>query len=260
MRKVSRSLAADREIASAMDAAPFVIANLDAQIGAFRSVLGTMRTGLERLDAEQRDQVEQASAVLRKVRAGARLPLEDITRRLGNSVTQDVKRKPADVLREARRRDSDRKRDQVFRAVDAMKRHGIPITFASVARSAKVSQWLVYADGVREYVLSAREAQAAEPVNARHRGREASEASLRTDLELAKRDNRRLRAEVDRLKSVLREQLGTQLEAACSQTIRTALALALALVFVSYLLAIAPSFPQWKVRTKPSETLQSDGG
>src|SRR5271166_3789147 len=75
------SLAADREIAAAIDAAPWVIANLDAQIGAFRTVLGTMRTALDRLDAEQRGQVEEASAVLRKARAGARLPLEDITPR-----------------------------------------------------------------------------------------------------------------------------------------------------------------------------------
>jgi hypothetical protein len=75
------SLAADREIASVMDTEPFVIANLDAQIAAFQTVLGTMRTALERLDAKQRDQVEQASAVLRKARAGAQLPLEDITRR-----------------------------------------------------------------------------------------------------------------------------------------------------------------------------------
>ena len=77
----TNSLAADREIAAAMDAAPFVIANLDAQIAAFRTVLDNMRTALDRLDAEERDQVEQASAVLRKARAGVRLPLEDITRR-----------------------------------------------------------------------------------------------------------------------------------------------------------------------------------
>ena len=74
------SLTADREIASAMDAAPFVIDNLNAQIGAFRNVLADARA-LDQLDAEQRDQVEQASAVLRKARAGARLPLEDISRR-----------------------------------------------------------------------------------------------------------------------------------------------------------------------------------
>ena len=74
------SLAADREIASAMDAAPFVIDNLNAQIHAFRNVLDVMRQALDRLDADQRDQVEQASAILRKARAGASLPLEDIMR------------------------------------------------------------------------------------------------------------------------------------------------------------------------------------
>ncbi|MET0703604.1 MAG: hypothetical protein ABWY93_28505 [Mycobacterium sp.] len=64
-----------------MKAAPFVIDNLNAQIDAFRNVLTIMRRALDRLDAQQRDQVEQASAVLRKARAGARLPLEDISRR-----------------------------------------------------------------------------------------------------------------------------------------------------------------------------------
>ena len=111
-----------------------------------------------------------------------------------------VKRTPADVLREARRRDSGRKRDHVFRTVDAMKQNGTPITFAAVARTAKVSQWLVHADGVREYIEAARRTQAAEPAEAKRAGRNASEASLQTDLELAKQDNRRLRGEVDRLK------------------------------------------------------------
>jgi chromosome segregation ATPase len=101
-----------------------------------------------------------------------------------------------------------------------MRRDGTPITFASVARSAKVSQWLVYAEGVREYILSAREAQAAVPVNGKHVGRAASEASVRTDLELAKQDNRRLRSEVDRLKKAVREQLGTQLELASTRSLQ----------------------------------------
>jgi hypothetical protein len=48
---------------------------------AFRNVLDVMRRALDQLDADHRDQVEQASAVLRKARAGARLPLEDITGR-----------------------------------------------------------------------------------------------------------------------------------------------------------------------------------
>ena len=135
-------------------------------------------------------------------------------------MTQAVKRTPADVLREARRRDSDRKRDRVFRTVDAMKRDGTPISFAAVARTAKVSQWLVYADGVREYIETARSAQAAEPTQAKPPGRSASEASLRTDLELTKQDNRRLRGEADRLKNALRERLGAQLEAESAESLR----------------------------------------
>ena len=135
-------------------------------------------------------------------------------------MTQAVTRTPADVLREARRRDSERKRDQVFRAVDAMKRDGTPITFAAVARDAKVSQWLVYADGVRDYIETARSDQAAGPALAKRAGRSASEATLRTDLELAKQDNRRLRSELDRVKKALRERLGTQLEATSVETLR----------------------------------------
>ena len=48
-----------------------------------------------------------------------------------------VKRTSADVLREARCRDSGRKRDHVFRTVDAMKQNGTPITFAAVARTKR---------------------------------------------------------------------------------------------------------------------------
>ena len=135
-------------------------------------------------------------------------------------MTQPAKRTPADVLRDARRRDSDRKRDQVFRALDAMKRDGTPITFASVARAAGVSQWLVYADGVRDFIETARSAQAAQPSQDKRDAHSASEASLRTDLELAKQDNRRLRGEADRLKKALRERLGAQLEASSAESLK----------------------------------------
>lgn len=135
-------------------------------------------------------------------------------------MTHDVKRTPAEVLRAARRRDSDRKRDQVFRTVEMMKREGTPITFASVARSARVSQWLVYAEGVREYILSARNDQAAEPQEARRTGQATSGASLRTDLELARQDNRGLRSEVDRLRKAMREHLGAQLELASTRSLQ----------------------------------------
>ncbi|MFL0295001.1 DUF6262 family protein [Mycobacterium sp. SMC-18] len=132
----------------------------------------------------------------------------------------EPKRTPAEVLLESRRAASVRKRDNVFRTVDEMKRSGAEITFASVARHAGVSSWLVYQDGVREYVVAAREHQAAQPAEDRRAGRAASDASLRTDLELAKQDNQRLRAELAQLKVVVRERLGQRLEVESSQTLR----------------------------------------
>jgi hypothetical protein len=74
------SLRADRETAQAMNAASFVVDNLNAQIDAFAQVLKIMRNRLDSLDAAERDRVEDAAAALRKLRAGAALPLTVITR------------------------------------------------------------------------------------------------------------------------------------------------------------------------------------
>ncbi|PZG19933.1 tyrosine-type recombinase/integrase [Nonomuraea aridisoli] len=74
-------LRADREIAEAMDAAEYVISNLTEQIGAYREVVATMRYRLAQLPSERRAEVDEACAVLRKVRAGSRplLPLTVVT-------------------------------------------------------------------------------------------------------------------------------------------------------------------------------------
>lgn len=69
------SLRADREIALAMDTAPFVIDNLGAQIASFEKVLATMNHSLTDLDISERARVEEASSTLRKARAGVSLPL-----------------------------------------------------------------------------------------------------------------------------------------------------------------------------------------
>lgn len=69
------SLRADRETAQALNAAGFVIDNLNAQIAAFNQALNTMRQRLESLEPAERDRVEDAAATLRKARAGAALPL-----------------------------------------------------------------------------------------------------------------------------------------------------------------------------------------
>ncbi|MFD0443921.1 hypothetical protein ACFQ10_17980 [Streptomyces indonesiensis] len=71
-----------------------------------------------------------------------------------------AKRTPADVLREARKQDSLAKRTRVLAVVDEMKAKGEPITFLGVAKAAGVSNWLVYAEGVREHIEAARKSQA----------------------------------------------------------------------------------------------------
>ncbi len=63
-------LRADRETAEAMNAAEFVIRNLTEQINAYRDVVTTMHTKLAQLPADERAEIEEASAVMRRTRAG----------------------------------------------------------------------------------------------------------------------------------------------------------------------------------------------
>ncbi|WP_234315020.1 site-specific integrase [Streptomyces sp. NRRL F-5135] len=63
-------LRTDRETAQAMDAAEFVITNLTAQITAFEQVTDRMRRHLASLPAAERQEIEEASTVLRRARAG----------------------------------------------------------------------------------------------------------------------------------------------------------------------------------------------
>jgi hypothetical protein len=63
------SLKATREKAVAMEADDFVVRNLNDQINAFNRVRTKMRDQLEDMDADERQQIEEASTVLRKSRA-----------------------------------------------------------------------------------------------------------------------------------------------------------------------------------------------
>jgi Family of unknown function (DUF6262) len=121
-------------------------------------------------------------------------------------------RTPTEVLLNARRAASHRKRSHVLATVQKMKTGDAPITFAAVARAAQVSTWLVYAPGIREHIDAARAHQAAVPARETAVGRRGSDASLRTDLELVRQDNRTLRAEIARLKHLIRQDLGRQLD------------------------------------------------
>ena len=75
MQEHIASLRADLETARAIGAADYVTANLAAQIDAFTTVADTMHHRLSELGSDERAEVEQASRLLRRARAGRRLPL-----------------------------------------------------------------------------------------------------------------------------------------------------------------------------------------
>ncbi|MCX4852211.1 DUF6262 family protein [Streptomyces sp. NBC_00893] len=111
-----------------------------------------------------------------------------------------AKRTPAQVLRETRKRDSEIKRSRVLKALDEMAAAGEKITFLGLARTARVSNWLVYAEGLRERIEEAIDKQG-RGVREVGVGSGASIESLTADLELAIAELRILRAERDRLRA-----------------------------------------------------------
>ncbi|MGW0885567.1 DUF6262 family protein [Streptomyces sp. NPDC002671] len=121
-------------------------------------------------------------------------------------------RTAADVLAESRRRTSLRKRQAVLDTVRRMVGDGERITFATVARAARVSTWLVYAEGVREHVEAAIRRQEQARVTGVAEGRRASHGSLQADLAMAREEIKELRGERDRLRLAMRQQLGQQLD------------------------------------------------
>ncbi|HUL28477.1 MAG TPA: hypothetical protein VLW44_22170 [Streptosporangiaceae bacterium] len=117
----------------------------------------------------------------------------------------------------ARTKASHGKRQAALAAVQALEGAGTPVTPAAVAAAAGVSTWLAYADGIREHVQAAQRRQAAREPGPRAaappgRGEPVTQASLRTDLAVARDQIRRLRAENDKLRARLRLQLGAEIE------------------------------------------------
>ncbi len=117
----------------------------------------------------------------------------------------------------ARAKDSQDKRQRALDAAQSLEAAGTPVTATAVATAAKVSTWLVYADGVREHIQAARRRQAeretaAIPAAPPARREPVTPASLRTDLAVARDEIRRLRAERDKLRGRLRLQLGAEID------------------------------------------------
>ncbi|MEV3961525.1 hypothetical protein AB0M34_11595 [Nocardia sp. NPDC050193] len=98
--------------------------------------------------------------------------------------------------------------------------HDHLITFTGVARAAGVSNWLVYAPGVREHIEHARRQQA-QPRHDRESGRSDAPLGLKTDLAVARAEIARLRTERDQLNATVRRQLGQQLDQLASADLIT---------------------------------------
>ena len=95
--------------------------------------------------------------------------------------------------------------------IEEMLLAGDPVTFTPVARTARVSTWLVYAEGVREHIQAAIQQQSRQPDD-RRPDDPASIASLRTDLAMARDEIARLRADNDKLRLNAQRLLGQQLD------------------------------------------------
>ncbi|MGW3060723.1 DUF6262 family protein [Streptomyces goshikiensis] len=117
----------------------------------------------------------------------------------------------AHTLVQARRRDSLDKRQRVHTAPATLEQEGKKITHTAVARTAGVSTWLTYTEGIREHVEAAQQRQrqrVSQPVPARD-----PNATLRPELKLTRQEIRALREERDQMRQALRHQLGQQLDA-----------------------------------------------
>jgi hypothetical protein len=117
----------------------------------------------------------------------------------------------------ARAKTSHDKRQAALAAVNALEAAGTPVTPAAVAAAAGVSTWLVYADGIRDHIQAAQARQAEREPAPRTagppgRGAPVTQASLRSDLAIARDQIRRLRAERDKLRARLQLQLGADIE------------------------------------------------
>ncbi|KOU76292.1 hypothetical protein ADK57_05075 [Streptomyces sp. MMG1533] len=105
-------------------------------------------------------------------------------------------------------------------AIQSLERDGNSITHTAVARTAGVSTWLTYAEGVREHIRAAQARQNARPTTG-HPHSPLSSAALRTDLELARQEVTTLREERDRLRTAMSHHLGQQLDAISGQNLTT---------------------------------------
>ncbi|MEU8837037.1 DUF6262 family protein [Streptomyces sp900116325] len=117
-----------------------------------------------------------------------------------------------ETLAQARRQHSLDKRQHTLTALATLERDGQKITHTAVARSAGVSTWLTYTEGIREHIDAARQRQARTAPALPGTEAALTPTGLRAELENARQEIRSLRQERDRLRDAMRHRLGQQLD------------------------------------------------
>lgn len=122
---------------------------------------------------------------------------------------------PAAVLREARARDSTTKRDRALLAVRQLHSSGKGVTFAHVARRARVSTW--FTSNHHDVRIAVQTAMADQLENGLTRAatpprERVGAASLQTELSLTRHELTQTRRERDRLRSKVQLALGAELD------------------------------------------------
>jgi hypothetical protein len=113
----------------------------------------------------------------------------------------------------ARQRASRDKRAHTLHTLDRLLQSGARISFAAVAREADVSTWLVYNNPeLKQAITDAMKHPARHAGPPRPAESPTSQASLRTDLELARHEIAALRRSERKLRERLQRTLGAEIE------------------------------------------------
>jgi hypothetical protein len=117
-------------------------------------------------------------------------------------------------LIDARQRASRDKCAHTLHTLDWLLQSGARISFAAVAREAGVSTWLVYNNPELKQAITDAMKQPTQPADPPPRPPESptSQASLRTDLELARHEIAALRRSERKLREPLQRTLGAEIE------------------------------------------------
>ncbi|MFJ5977623.1 hypothetical protein [Pseudarthrobacter oxydans] len=110
-----------------------------------------------------------------------------------------------------RKKDSKTKRQAVLATIDAMQRTNTPITVADIARRAGVSPWLVRQPPLLEHVRKAQSGHAVGGSTAEQTPNPTT-GPLLVERDLLRKENQRLRHELQRHQRRVSELLGDQIE------------------------------------------------